>query len=464
MKQTVLLIGHGSRDEQATEEYKALAGELAERLQVEVEPCFLEFADPPIVAGIRSCVERGVRDIVALPLFLGPAGHQKNDVPTIINWAKQAWPTIRFRYGVPIGAQHHIAKVLEDRVASVADDGIDLMETAVMVVGRGSRDPDSNAEVAKLARLLFEGSDYGWVETAYFSLTGPRVAETVERCAKLGAKRVIIVPQLLFTGRIYQRMVEQAEAAAIEHNIEVRISHYLYPHPDLVEAIVHRYEETVEGTAKMTCDLCKYRRQMTGFEQEFGMAQQSDHNHGLRGVPHSHGNLDALLPPRYRSKNNGQEVSAAPMGSAPLKLDNEGKVAWDEVWTDFCDLALAGGPPHRSDLLEPIDPQIIQTQPAEYDAVLDELERGIQLVMGRPVLRQTPGWLGIECDDEEMAIWLLRAIIVENVMARREGNTLYFPVSPEYQLEKEIKNVITVIAKTNHYWEEHLLEQQAKPQ
>ena len=122
-----------------------------------------------------------------------------------------------------------------------------------------------------------------------------------------------------------------------------------------------------------------------------------------------------------------------------------------------------GGPPHRSDLLEPIDPQIIQTQPAEYDAVLNELERGIQLVMGRPVRRQTPGWLGIECDDEEMAIWLLRAIIVENVMARREEKTLYFPVSPEYQLEKEIKNVITVIAKTNHYWEEHLLEKNASP-
>ena len=59
-----------------------------------------------------------------------------------------------------------------------------------------------------------------------------------------------------------------------------------------------------------------------------------------------------------------------------------------------------------------------------------------------------------------MAIWLLRAIIVENVMVRREDKVLYFPVSPEYQLEKEIKNIVTVIAKTNHYWDEHLAEKE----
>ena len=72
--------------------------------------------------------------------------------------------------------------------------------------------------------------------------------------------------------------------------------------------------------------------------------------------------------------------------------------------------------------------------------------------------RSTPGWLGVECDSEEMALWLLRAIIVENVMVRREDKTLYFPVSPEYQLETEIKNIVTVIAKTNHYWDEHVQE------
>lgn len=67
----------------------------------------------------------------------------------------------------------------------------------------------------------------------------------------------------------------------------------------------------------------------------------------------------------------------------------------------------------------------------------------------------TPGWVGLVCPQEEMAIWLLRAIVVENVSVRREGSTLFLPAGPAYRIEKEIKNVITAVAKTHHYWTEH---------
>ena len=79
------------------------------------------------------------------------------------------------------------------------------------------------------------------------------------------------------------------------------------------------------------------------------------------------------------------------------------------------------------------------------------------MVTGLETIRtKSPGWIGMECENEDMALWLLRAIVVENVSVRREGKTLYVPASPDFQLEKEIKNVITVVANTNHYWQEHL--------
>jgi sirohydrochlorin cobaltochelatase len=62
------------------------------------------------------------------------------------------------------------------------------------------------------------------------------------------------------------------------------------------------------------------------------------------------------------------------------------------------------------------------------------------------------------CADEAMALWLLRAIVVENVAVRREGSVLFLPAAPHFRLEGEIKNVITVVAKTHHYWNEHLTE------
>jgi hypothetical protein len=164
--------------------------------------------------------------------------------------------------------------------------------------------------------------------------------------------------------------------------------------------------------------------------------------------------LADLLPARYLT---GQAVSAAPMGSAPMRYDEQGQVAWDQMWTDFCDLALAGGPPHRGTLLEPASPEEVRANSADYARVIAEIERGLRLVSGLPIVRvEQPGWIGVQCHDEQMALWLLRAVLVENVCARREGRVLLLPVGPAFQLEKEIKNVITVLAKTFHYWTEHV--------
>jgi hypothetical protein len=161
-----------------------------------------------------------------------------------------------------------------------------------------------------------------------------------------------------------------------------------------------------------------------------------------------------LLPPRYR---DGKVVSAAPMGSAPLRYTDDGQVAWDQMWTGFCDLALAGGPSHRATLLEPVTPDEVKAAQDAYERVVAEIERGFQLVTGlSTVPSESPGWVGLQCENEEMALWLLRAIVVENVCVRREGSVLFLPAGPNFRLEKEIKNVITVVAKTHHYWTEHL--------
>jgi hypothetical protein len=161
----------------------------------------------------------------------------------------------------------------------------------------------------------------------------------------------------------------------------------------------------------------------------------------------------AMLPPRYR---DGAPVCKTPMAAAPLRFDANGDIAWDEIWTDFCDLALAGGPPHRGTLLEPVSAADVQAEPIGYARVMAETARGLRMVSGLSVVTDgAPGWVGLVCDDESMAIWLLRAIIVENVSVRREANVLYLPVGPHFERDKEIKNVVTVVAKTSHYYAEH---------
>ncbi|MBY0524035.1 MAG: hypothetical protein K2R98_11585 [Gemmataceae bacterium] len=169
--------------------------------------------------------------------------------------------------------------------------------------------------------------------------------------------------------------------------------------------------------------------------------------------------INAILPPRYQHCYDG--VNPVSMGSAGLKYGADGKVAWDEVWTSFCDLALAGGPPHRGKLLVPAPPEEITAEPEKYQQVVEEIGRGIWMVTGLHVLpRFAPGWIGVVCRGTAMAPWLVRAIVVENILARQDRHLLLVPAGPRYHLAKEIKNVVTAVAKTCHYWNDHLPEHQ----
>ena len=55
-----------------------------------------------------------------------------------------------------------------------------------------------------------------------------------------------------------------------------------------------------------------------------------------------------------------------------------------------------------------------------------------------------------------MAVWLLRSMIAENVMVRREGSGFFLPASPKYTLTSEIVSVVSACAKVFHYWNEHI--------
>jgi hypothetical protein len=165
--------------------------------------------------------------------------------------------------------------------------------------------------------------------------------------------------------------------------------------------------------------------------------------------------LRIVLPEEYQDSYD--EMQPTPMGSADLKYADDGTVAWNEIWGSFCDLAMAGGPPHKGTLLEPGTPGEIAVRPDRYQEVVDEICRAVTMVTDLPARESpTPGWIRATCFSDAMAGWLLRAIVTENVAVRAEGMALDLPASPGFRLEKEIKNVVTVIAKTCHYWTGHM--------
>jgi len=165
--------------------------------------------------------------------------------------------------------------------------------------------------------------------------------------------------------------------------------------------------------------------------------------------------IRAILPMAYHSCS--EDVSPTSMGSAGLKYDKAGKVAWDQIWTSFCDLALAGGPPHRGKLLQPTAPVTAQADIEKCKEVACEIQRGILLSTElTSEAGPLPGWVTVPCNSSEMATWLHRAILAENVFVSRKDNAVVLPAGPNFSLPKEIKNVIVAIAKTCHYWLGHI--------
>ena len=66
------------------------------------------------------------------------------------------------------------------------------------------------------------------------------------------------------------------------------------------------------------------------------------------------------------------------------------------------------------------------------------------------------GWLAVSCESPRMAAWLCATIILENVDARCDEERLLVPADPSFALMDEVKSVITVVAKTHHYWSAHV--------
>jgi sirohydrochlorin cobaltochelatase len=160
------------------------------------------------------------------------------------------------------------------------------VDTAVLVVGRGSSDPDANSDLSKIARLFYEGRPYPVVESAYVSMTPPDVATALDRCRRLGAERVVVFSYFLFTGVLEERIRRQAEAFAAAHSgVEVRYAGYFGPDPRVADLLVERYTEAIDGDIRMNCDVCVHRVALPGFEKKVG-APATPHYHPDEHVHH----------------------------------------------------------------------------------------------------------------------------------------------------------------------------------
>jgi len=283
----VMICGHGSRDPRAVAEFRALVEAIDRRLpHLPVESGFLEFARPVLREGLDRLRARGVDRVLAVPGMLFAAGHVKNDVPSVLNDYAAA-TGLRIEFGRDLGIDAKLLRAARDRIDAALESTTTTVpreETLLAVIGRGTSDPDANGNVAKVTRMLFEGTDFGWAETGYSGVAHPRVDALLERASRLGFRRIVVLPYFLFTGVLVRRIYDQTDAVAARHpQIEFVKAGYLDAHPLVVDTFVDRIEGIGLADANMNCLLCKYREQIIGHEAAHG-APQAGHHHHVEGI------------------------------------------------------------------------------------------------------------------------------------------------------------------------------------
>lgn len=315
---TILLIGHGSRESEGNDEIHRFVAQWRTRQPGwNIQVCFIEFAPPSLHDGLLQAAVGSAR-VLVLPLILNAAGHVKMEIPEAIEHARAHCPGTEFLYGPHLTACDPILAVLRRnlRQCMATLDMPDPTTTGVVLLGRGASDRQANGDVAKMARWLMEETDHELVDLAFTGITWPRLERVVQRQVQLGMKQVVVLPYYLFTGTLMQRIARQVEHLRQQYpQVRFAQASYFGFEKEIFTLLEQRVADLRAGVqdSRLPCDGCKYRELAHDLGHGHSHAHthapapatdavvhlhQHDHGHSHAPAhgehhPHSHGVLTA---------------------------------------------------------------------------------------------------------------------------------------------------------------------------
>ncbi len=261
-KAAILLVGQSASNTPSDNEFLDLFEHL--RAVFPARPCalgWLESASLTVYESLTELVQQGAREITVLPGMLLATGDIRNTILSKLKRFQAEYPAINLISGEALGVHAKLLRAAREKIESCELEfgpGYDRKHTLLLVAGEGTADPETNALVSKITRLLWEDMSFGWAETCYSEVTLPQVADGLAQVQRLGFRQVIIFPCLLFNKDLLGKIhVAAATWQAANPQVKVIKAPPVGAHPLVLEAFAERLHQAENGTGNMNCQFCR---------------------------------------------------------------------------------------------------------------------------------------------------------------------------------------------------------------
>ncbi len=251
-KKIVIVVGHGSRVQKSNDAFIHFVEQFARQVpEYDFNTAFVELAKP----GLRDALHDALAyadEVSVLPLFLLAAEHIKHDIVDVVNETRDTFRDKKIYLSQAMGVDSNMVDLVNKRItqACITHD-IDRSNATIVMIGRGSSDPDATNDFCKLVRLVTEKADYKRVDHGFIAVAKPTVEETLDLLIKEGYRTILLEPYLIFKGLLFQRLSALADRYAQNvPGLTINLATTLGEDPLFFDLFEHRLREKSYDTAR----------------------------------------------------------------------------------------------------------------------------------------------------------------------------------------------------------------------